>query len=216
MAKSTIPPFFSWRSAFMDADLAAPTKHVLHVISTYMNSHGQGAFPTIETIAKKSGLSVRTVKNHIPLAISSGWLAKSKHGFKGAKWANNHYEISFPIVEERGAASSERGAAKGKTVVQELHTNTPSNTPKNIKYIKDFEELFIAYGKVGNRKLSMAKYQIARRTVDQETLLKAIKLYDAHLKVEDWKQKRSLQAWLHQEGWTEEWQVKPVRKSWMM
>jgi hypothetical protein len=62
----------------------------------------------------------------------------------------------------------------------------------------------------------MAKYQIARRTVDQETLLKAIKLYDAHLKAEDWKQKRSLQAWLHQEGWTEEWQVKTVRKSWMM
>ena len=62
----------------------------------------------------------------------------------------------------------------------------------------------------------MVKYEIARRTVDQETLLKAIKFYDAHLKVEDWKQKRALQAWLHQEAWTEEYKVKPVRKSWTM
>ena len=216
MAKSPIPTFFSWRSAFQKSDLSSTTKLVLFCISTYMNEHGGGCFPAIKTLMVDSSLSNKAVITHIQKAQEAGFITVGIHGFSGQGWKRNEYHIAFPNTDKVVNVIPKGGEPNDHKVVNEVHTNTPLNTPKNIKYIKDFEELFIAYGKVGNRKLSMAKYQIARRTVDQETLLKAIKLYDAHLKAEDWKQKRSLQAWLHQEGWTEEWQVKTVRKSWMM
>ena len=216
MVKSTIPLFFSWRSAFQKSDLPSTTKLVLFCISTYMNDHGGGCFPSIKTLMVDSSLSNTAVITHIKKAQDAGFLTVGSHGFSGQGWKRNEYHMAFADSKKVVNLTIEGGEPNDKKVVKEVHTNTPLNTPKNKKYIKDFEELFIAYGKVGNRKLSMVKYEIARRTVDQETLLKAIKLYDAHLKAEDWKQKRSLQAWLHQEAWTEEYKVKYLRKSWSM
>ena len=181
-----------------------------------MNDHGGGCFPSIKTLMIDSSLSNTAVITHIKKAQNAGFITVGLHGYSGQGWKRNEYHMAFADSKKVVNLTTEGGEPNDHKAVNEVHTNTSLNTPKNTKYIKDFEELFIAYGKVGNRKLSMVKYEIARRTVNQETLLKAIKLYDAHLKIEDWKQKRSLQAWLHQEAWTEEYKVKPVRKSWMM
>lgn len=197
----------------MDADLAAPTKHVLHVISTYMNSHGEGAFPTIETIADKSGLSVRTVKNHIPLAVDSGWLIKTKIGLSGQQWANNKYEICMP---KGSAASSKGSAAKGNKVVQELHTNTPLNTPLTKIIIKDFEIWWKRYPRKVGKDAALRKYEkaVVEKRITEKLLLQAL---DRIIPV--WKDmEREFiphpATWLHGGRWNDE--VKKEKESWML
>ena len=101
--------------------------------------------------------------------------------------------------------------------VSPIPYNKPDSKPDIKIYKSDFEVFWEAYGQHGSKKLSLAKYLIARRTAEQNILLEAIKTYDQHLKVNEWKQKRSGQAWLHQEGWNDIFEkVKYVKPSWQM
>ena len=45
MARSSLSPLFTWRSALADSDLEPPTRHVGLAISLYMNERGGSAFP---------------------------------------------------------------------------------------------------------------------------------------------------------------------------
>jgi len=86
------------------------------------------------------------------------------------------------------------------------------NSEKKDKYIKDFEDFWIAYGRVGSRKKALDKYIIVRRTVDQEIILEAITRYNKHLKEEEWKKKRNCCIWLNQEGWADVFEIKQKRR----
>ena len=64
----------------------------------------------------ESGLSNRVVSQHISLAVKAGWLAKSKHGFGGQRWANNQYEPKVPSEYELiEFADSEQKGNDGKS-----------------------------------------------------------------------------------------------------
>ncbi|WP_286694057.1 DnaT-like ssDNA-binding domain-containing protein [Spongiibacter sp. UBA1325] len=88
--------FFTWRSAILDSDLASTTKLVLLVISTYMDDHGGGAFPSTLTISEKAGLSERAVCTHIEKAREAGFITSHKEKKRGRDWARNSYRIAFP------------------------------------------------------------------------------------------------------------------------
>lgn len=135
--------FFSWRSAFQKSDLPPTTKLVLFCISTYMNDHGEGAFPSIRTLMKDTSLSNRAVILHIKKAQEEGYLKVSQHGLGGQAWKRNEYRISIPKVvtlTTKGGDSddtkvvtltTEGGDPNDQKVVTQGHTNTPSNSPSN-------------------------------------------------------------------------------------
>ena len=134
--------FFSWRSAFQKSELPSTTKLVLFCISTYMNDHGEGAYPNIETLMKDASLSNKAVITHIQNAQKAGFLSVNKHGFSGQKWRRNEYKISYPdtqkVVNEVHVdtekvvnLSPEGGEPHDQKVVNEVHTITPLITPKN-------------------------------------------------------------------------------------
>jgi hypothetical protein len=50
------------------------TRHLLHVMGLHMNQQGHRCFPSQELLAKRTGLSVRSVRTHIGHAVDSGWV----------------------------------------------------------------------------------------------------------------------------------------------
>jgi hypothetical protein len=108
-----------------------------------MNQHGESCYPSIEMIAKASGLSKRAVITHLDTAEKEGFLTVQAHGFRGQKWKRNEYSASFPDKKggERPAPRPEKGGephSKGgephdMKVVNHVHQdkNNPVNNPKN-------------------------------------------------------------------------------------
>lgn len=142
--------FFTWRSAILDSDLSFTTKGVLLILSTYMNDHGEGAYPSQKTLARKGTVSQRTIRDHIKIAVEKGWLVKRKHGYGDQRNNQNEYHIAFPKQEagEQDAPASEsekqgNEVPKQGNVVpqageyddqkqgQEVPPNTPMNSPMN-------------------------------------------------------------------------------------
>lgn len=131
-------PFFSWRHALLASpDLSSNEKLVALVISTYMNDHGQGAFPSQETIATKASINVRSVKRAAKSLQEKGWITRRLHGYAGQKWKRHDYEICMPKRDDTESPPSDKGGdtlSKGgdtecKKVVTESHLNSPKNSP---------------------------------------------------------------------------------------
>ena len=139
--------FFSWRGAILKSNLEPTTRHVLLTLACHMNDAGESCYPTISTLCSETGLSKQTIITHLDLARDAGWVVISKHGFKGQRWANNDYRISWPDMEggqgdlpplmegsQPGSIKVVNLAAEGSQpgsikVVKEVDSSTPSNTP---------------------------------------------------------------------------------------
>lgn len=137
---------FSWQSAVTRSELEGSTKLVLLVIGTYMNQHGDGAFPSYRTIAAGASLNRATVIRHVDIAVSQGWLKKKSRirvaGASGRVEADsNTYQIAFPVVaqDDQGSrterpplvAQDDHPSRTGQPgVVAQDDPNTPSLTPQ--------------------------------------------------------------------------------------
>ena len=137
---------FSWQSAVTKSSLEGSTKLVLLVIGTYMNQHGDGAFPSYRTIAAGASLNRATVIRHVEIAVSQGWLKKRSRvriaGTSGRIEADsNTYLISFPVVaqDDHGgrtvqsplvAQGDHPGRAAQPGVVAQGDPNTPALPPQ--------------------------------------------------------------------------------------
>lgn len=137
---------FSWQSAVTKSELEGTTKLVLLVIGTYMNQHGDGAFPSYRTIAAGASLNRATVIRHVETAVSQGWLKKkSRIRFAGASGRleadSNTYQIAFPVVaqDDQGSrterpplvAENDHPSRTGRPgVVAQDDPNTPSLPPQ--------------------------------------------------------------------------------------
>ena len=138
-------PKWSWQQAILESALPPTTRHVLLTLATYMNSHGDNCFPSHQTIAKNTGLTVRSVITHIQVAVDAGFLVKEKRNLPGRVWDANEYYPSFPIVGEgvnvihpsqeielRGETGSLEGCTTFTRGVKDVHTNRPLNSPMNL------------------------------------------------------------------------------------
>lgn len=137
---------FSWQSAVTKSNLEGSTKLVLLVIGTYMNQHGDGAFPSYKTIAAGASLNRATVIRHVETAVSQGWLKKRSRvrvvGGSGRIEADsNTYQIAFPVVahDDQGSRTEQPplvaqddhpGRAEQPGVVAQDDPNTPALTPQ--------------------------------------------------------------------------------------
>lgn len=96
--QETIRPLFTWRSA-VSSPAGPPshtTRHVLLAMGLYMNEKGESCFPSAAQLSDDTGLTERSVREHIRIAKESGWIEVSKHGFGGQKWARNDYKARIP------------------------------------------------------------------------------------------------------------------------
>lgn len=139
--------YFTWRGAVLKSSLQSTTKLVLHTLGCHMNDAGESCFPSIDLLCEETSLSNRAVILHLKLAEEAGFIEKSKHGFRGQKWARNEYKATFPaaIIDEKINESDlnnnekvvtqshdlkEKGSDfNGKKVVTQSHTNYPYNYP---------------------------------------------------------------------------------------
>lgn len=149
---------WSWRQLILKTELESTTKLVLLALSTYMNDHGEGCYPSIAQIAMDSSLSERAVFIHIRKAEMAGFLVRDKRDMKGKQWASNEYRAAYPdeprSVENAGVndihptPSDELGSpheglrdepnsGMGCTTfmrgMNDVHTNSPENSSMNSK-----------------------------------------------------------------------------------
>lgn len=122
---------FSWQGAVTKSDLAASTKLVLLVIGTYMNQHGEGAFPSYKKLASDTSLNRVTVIRHVELAVELGWLTKRSRvrvsEASGRLEADsNTYLISFPVVAQDYQGSS---AGQPPLVAEDNHPSCAGQPP---------------------------------------------------------------------------------------
>lgn len=136
---------FSWRHAIVESDLPSTTRHVLLTLSLHMNDVGESCFPSIERIAKETGLSRMSVITHLHKARDAGWIKIGNHGFRGQRWRANEYFCNFPAEEMNEKVVKEIDQADGKVVnltkeggqsddakvVKEVDTISTSNSTDN-------------------------------------------------------------------------------------
>lgn len=87
---------FTWQSAVLDSGCESSTKLVLLAIGSFMNQHGTGAFPSLETLAAKTSLSKLTVRRHVQVAEEAGWLAVKKRYTRNGDKDSNLYSVRYP------------------------------------------------------------------------------------------------------------------------
>jgi hypothetical protein len=80
VSTTRIKPLLTWRGAVTDSGLPATARHVALTLSLYMNEVGSSAFPSIVTLARKTGLGESTVRDHLHLLRDTGWLVAGERG----------------------------------------------------------------------------------------------------------------------------------------
>lgn len=81
---------------------SSTTRHVILAIGLYMNGRGEGAFPSVRTIAADVGLHHHTVHQHVKRAATEGWLEIAKSSGAGQAWRRNTYASAAPEAVRTG------------------------------------------------------------------------------------------------------------------
>lgn len=133
-------PFFSWREAILRSALEATTRHVLLTIGCYMNDLGESCFPSTKTLERDTGLSERSVIDHIKKAKDAGWLEVVAHGYGDRRWKRNEYRVRWPegtepdSVPHRGKALNvmqEGTERRDSKALKDVQCSTSGSTPVN-------------------------------------------------------------------------------------
>jgi hypothetical protein len=89
----------------------------LLVLSTFMDRRGF-AFPSQETLATASRVSLRTVQRHLHAAIQAGWLHAQLAGRTDRKWRHYCYRCCIPdhieVDEQQESVSNAMVAESGE------------------------------------------------------------------------------------------------------
>jgi len=107
MSTNATLPLFRWRDAFCSKDgPPAITRLVLWTLSKHMDMYGADCFPSQETVAKESRLSLKAVKIHLRRAERDGWIERSPRRPRGKAKASFRYGTDylprFPLPAQIG------------------------------------------------------------------------------------------------------------------
>jgi len=88
---------YDWRNAVASpaGPMSSSTRHVLLTLSLHMNPQGV-AWPSQTTLAKRSGLSRRTVQASLDDAEKGAWIVRSWQGRNGQGWRRASYQGTIP------------------------------------------------------------------------------------------------------------------------
>lgn len=85
------PGVYTWRAALTESGLPPVTRHVGLVLSLYMSEKGDSAFPGTKRMVADTGLSDRTVRDHLGRLVDAGWLVLVEQG--GGRRANSYRAV---------------------------------------------------------------------------------------------------------------------------
>ena len=133
---------FAWRKAICEqGPTGAVTRAVLQALSAYMNEHGENAFPSIATLARDTGLSMRTVGKHLKFAEADGWFTRKRWRANGKDWAQYRYVPTLParIIaaaqrSDANANGAERQAIGAEPQRPLVRNDVPTNSSMNSIY----------------------------------------------------------------------------------
>lgn len=125
--------FFTWQHAIIKSQLEPTTRHVCLTIGCHMAADGSGCFPSYQTIADESGLSRRSVIEHVGKAAAAGYLTVDARQRENGSASSNIYRPTMPTGGERPALGGEPaalgGGELGSPPITDHLSNNPSNTP---------------------------------------------------------------------------------------
>ena len=138
-----------------NVNLTVHERAVLSVIITFVNGEGISkdgykAWPSTETIIRRSGVGTSTTERSIVKLVADGWVTKESGKGKGS--SNTYYVNADKIVKAAvlsGAKASDRPT--GKTVVVETVETHKRNTsglksqqpkPQRVEYEEEFDAPF--------------------------------------------------------------------------
>lgn len=89
---------WQWREVFASEHGPADpsTRLVLFALALHMNQRGENAWPAQALIAKRTGLSERSVRTHLAHAKRTGWIRISNKPRKGQAWFVHQYVATIP------------------------------------------------------------------------------------------------------------------------
>ncbi len=121
--------------------LEATTRHVLLTIGCHMNALGEGCFPSTKTLERETGLSERSVIDHIKKAKDAGWLEVLAHGYGDRRWKRNEYRVRWPEGAEPGSAPLAGGAESGSVPqrAKALNVMQEGTERRDSKALKDVQ-----------------------------------------------------------------------------
>lgn len=100
----------AWRQAVTspNCDLPGITRLVLLVLATYAEPQGLTCFPSEVTLAGRTGLSERSVRNHLNLAERGAWITRQRIPRAGRAWFYTEYTLQLPAAQAAGHTGSRR------------------------------------------------------------------------------------------------------------
>lgn len=136
-----LSPLFTWRSAIVDARVAPTTKLVALCLSLHMNERGGSCFPSQALLAWESGLTARSVREHLGILEGEGWIVRTKQAGRVDLYEATTPEGGSGVPRNGGSGGAERGSGESGTVVPtEDVIRTSSNksgcTHKNCEGLK--------------------------------------------------------------------------------
>lgn len=100
-----------WRRAVCSPNGPKPlARLLLSVLANYMRHDGTGAFPSQGRLSADSGLSLRTTKKHLRLAVKEKWITRERHINKDGTAGSYHYSAHMPVKAGVGLAAIPRAS----------------------------------------------------------------------------------------------------------
>tara|TARA_Y100000310_G_C20356694_1_gene657008 strand:+ start:74 stop:571 length:498 start_codon:yes stop_codon:yes gene_type:complete len=88
---------FSWERALGESDLSPTARHVALRIACFMSKDGASAFPSVATLAKKTGYDPSTISRSVKELKRAGYLLVTPGGSPlDGKRTTNQYEAAIP------------------------------------------------------------------------------------------------------------------------
>ncbi|KZL17511.1 helix-turn-helix domain-containing protein [Pseudovibrio sp. WM33] len=87
-----------WHRGVSQSDLAGNTRLVLFALSLFTDRIGAAVWPSVGTLADRTGLSRPSVMKHLKLAEDADWINIKRHDANGARLKRNEYSLKSPEV----------------------------------------------------------------------------------------------------------------------
>lgn len=109
------PLLFRWRDAVRtDQGPPATTRYVLIALSLHADPKGGSCYPSTRRLATETGLSRRSVEEHLRRAENLGWITRSHRGpDRGQAWKLMAYTLTVPNVGHDGSQPEAEGGEAG-------------------------------------------------------------------------------------------------------
>ena len=105
------PPLFRYRDFIRSTEFPKDStlRHIMHVITFYMDENGNRAYPTEEQIAQDTGYTRETISRKLKFAVKSSLIKRIKHQQNGQKYFNYIYLLPSRFLQRNNRCDSKLG-----------------------------------------------------------------------------------------------------------